>query len=84
MNQNALTKRQQQVYRFILGHCQQHGTGPTLRELSDAIGATSPNAVAWHLRALEREGLIVRGGKHKSRTIRPTCAYTVKAMKRSN
>jgi repressor LexA len=42
-----------------------------VREIADAVGLASTSAVHHHLIALEREGLIERGGKH-SRALRLT------------
>lgn len=36
---------------------------PTVRELCDAFGLASTNAIADHVRALERKGLVTRNPK---------------------
>ncbi|TDQ26714.1 repressor LexA [Raoultella sp. BIGb0149] len=53
-----LTPRQQEVFDLLVAFMQKHGYPPTARELSDLIGAASPNAAAEHLRALRRKGVI--------------------------
>lgn len=53
-----LTPRQQEVFDLLVAFIQKHGYPPTARELSDLIGAASPNAAAEHLRALCRKGVI--------------------------
>ena len=55
--------RQQEVYDLLLFYIRQHGYPPTMKELAELIGVRSVNAVAEHLKALERRGLItqVRG-----------------------
>lgn len=53
-----LTPRQQEVFDLLVAFIQKHGYPPTARELSDLIGAASPNAAAEHLRALRRKGFI--------------------------
>ncbi|WP_407575323.1 LexA family protein [Raoultella terrigena] len=53
-----LTPRQQEVFDLLVVFIQKHGYPPTARELSDLIGAASPNAAAEHLRALRRKGVI--------------------------
>lgn len=69
MIQNTpLTARQQDVYAFIRSQLAS-GISPTVREIVAAIGASSPNAVAGHLRALQRHGLI-RREPHRARSIR--------------
>ncbi|HIF5902329.1 TPA: DNA-binding protein [Raoultella ornithinolytica] len=53
-----LTPRQQEVFDLLVAFIQKHGYPPTARELSNLIGAASPNATAEHLRALRRKGAI--------------------------
>lgn len=53
-----LTPRQQEVFDLLVAFIQKHGYPPTARELSELIGAGSPNAAAEHLRALRRKGVI--------------------------
>lgn len=53
-----LTPRQQEVFDLLVAFITKHGYPPTARELSDLIGAASPNAAAEHLRALRRKGFI--------------------------
>ncbi|HET8777563.1 MAG TPA: transcriptional repressor LexA, partial [Candidatus Limnocylindria bacterium] len=50
---------------------EERGYPPSVREIADAVGLASTSAVHHHLIALEREGLIERGGKH-SRALRLT------------
>ena len=55
-----LTGRQREVIAFIRGHQAEHGYAPTIREIGDAMGISSTNAVNDHLKALERKGRIRR------------------------
>ena len=55
-----LTKRQKAVYEFIRDKIQNRGYGPTVREIGDNFGISSPNGVMCHLKALEKKGLITR------------------------
>jgi len=55
-----LTKRQRDVYEFIRDKIQNRGYGPTVREIGDQFGISSPNGVMCHLKALEKKGLITR------------------------
>lgn len=59
-DQAKLTKRQQQVYDFILKKIQSRGYGPTVREIGSEFNIKSPNGVMCHLQALVRKGLITR------------------------
>ena len=60
---SALTARQSQVLETIRAYLVAHGYAPTVRELGALIGVSSTNAVMDHLKALERKGAIVRGGR---------------------
>ncbi|HID8404572.1 TPA: hypothetical protein ACXIJH_004911 [Serratia marcescens] len=55
---SELTERQAQVLAFIRQFLRENGSAPTQREIADAIGCASANAVALHLKALERKGAI--------------------------
>lgn len=55
-----LTKRQKAVYEFIRDKIQNRGYGPTVREIGDNFGISSPNGVMCHLKALEKKGIITR------------------------
>jgi repressor LexA len=55
-----LTKRQQEVYDFIVSKIRSRGYGPTVREIGAAFDIRSPNGVVCHLNALVKKGLIVR------------------------
>lgn len=68
MLQEQLTKKQQVVFDFIRSRIADEGYGPTIREIADEMGFSSPNGVICHLTALEKKGLIHRSS-HKSRSI---------------
>ena len=68
---NQLTDRQQNVYEMIRSLIVKRGYGPTVREIGEHFGIKSPNGVMYHLRALERKGLITRS-PNKSRAIELT------------
>ena len=55
-----LTKRQQEVYDFILERIRARGYGPTVREIGTEFDIRSPNGVMCHLVALVKKGLITR------------------------
>ena len=55
-----LTKRQKHVYEFIRDKIRNRGYGPTVREIGENFGISSPNGVMCHLKALEKKGLITR------------------------
>src|SRR5450432_2781703 len=57
---DQLTERQKEVYEFIRDKIHNRGYGPTVREIGDNFGISSPNGVMCHLKALEKKGLITR------------------------
>lgn len=62
------TKRQQAVLDCIEECIKEKGYGPTVREVCQSIGLSSPSTVHVHLKALEDKGLIKRDPL-KSRSI---------------
>jgi repressor LexA len=60
MNLSQLTARQREVFEFIRDLISNRGYGPTVREIGDQFGISSPNGVMCHLKALEKKGLISR------------------------
>ena len=68
MLQEKLTKRQQNVFDYIRSCITESGYAPTIREIADEMGFSSPNGVICHLTALEKKGLITRTN-NKSRSI---------------
>jgi repressor LexA len=68
MEKSALTKRQQQIFNFILLNIDKFGYPPSIPEIQKKFSFKSPNAVNDHLNALERKGHISRR-PHKSRGI---------------
>ena len=55
-----LTDRQRQILEFVNAHVERHGYPPTVREIGQAVGLTSPSTVHAHLAKLESSGLIRR------------------------
>ncbi len=53
-----LSPRQEQVLRFIQTTQEREGLTPTIREIADHFGFSSPNAALLHVRALGRKGYI--------------------------
>lgn len=63
-----VTKRQQAVLDCIEDCIREKGYGPTVREVCQSLGLSSPSTVHVHLQALEDKGLIKRDPL-KSRSI---------------
>jgi repressor LexA len=55
-----LTKRQQEIWEFLIAYVDDHGYPPTVREIGESVGLASPSTVHAHLANLERAGLIKR------------------------
>ena len=55
-----LSQRQKEILEFVNSHVDAHGYPPTVREIGQAVGLTSPSTVHAHLAKLESAGLIRR------------------------
>ena len=60
MNKTGLTPRQQQILEFIDAQISGRGYPPSVREICDAVGLTSPSTVHSHLSTLQDRGFIRR------------------------
>lgn len=56
----ALTPKRRQMLDMISKYVSDHGYPPSVREIGEAVGLTSPSTVHTHLRVLEREGFLRR------------------------
>lgn len=63
-----LSPRQREILEFVNTHVDAHGYPPTVREIGQAVGLTSPSTVHAHLARLESSGLI-RRDKTKPRAL---------------
>ena len=63
-----LTRKQQQVYDFIVSFTNDHGYPPSVREIGAAVGLKSPSTVHFHMKGLEEAGVIVKA-EGKTRAI---------------
>lgn len=53
-----LTKRQSEIFEFIVRYQQHYGFPPTLTEIMEEFGFRSPRSAAAHLEALQRKGVV--------------------------
>ena len=60
MKKDKLTKRQQQILEYIRECIEEKHYPPSVREIGQAIGLSSPSTVHAHLNALEEKGYIKR------------------------
>lgn len=63
-----LTVRQRKVLSMIRSSIDTRGYPPSLREIGQAVGLTSPSSVAYQLAALERKGYL-RRDPHRPRAL---------------
>ncbi|MGH9210021.1 MAG: transcriptional repressor LexA [Acidimicrobiales bacterium] len=56
----TLTARQREVLEVIQKHLSERGYPPSVREIGEAVGLTSPSTVHAHLNALQRRGYLRR------------------------
>lgn len=67
-NSTELTKRQEDVLKYIKKYIAKHGFPPATREIGEALGLTSPSTVHTHIKKLVQKGYL-RTTKSKFRTI---------------
>lgn len=60
MTEEVLTDRQHAILDFILNEQRRRGYPPSVREIGEAVGLTSPSTVHSHLTSLQRLGYLVR------------------------
>ncbi len=65
-----LTPKQQAVYDYICQFTEDKGYPPSIREICEALGLKSPSTVHFHLKSLERMGVLTKAeGKTRAMTI---------------
>lgn len=88
-----LSPRQREILEFVNSHVDANGYPPTVREIGQAVGLTSPSTVHAHLARLESSGLIrrdptkpralevIEGGRARERAaVTPVAAPTRSTM----
>ncbi|MBK9178850.1 MAG: transcriptional repressor LexA [Acidimicrobiales bacterium] len=60
MTEQHLTARQREIIEVIDRHMREHGYPPSVREIGDEVGLTSPSTVHSHLATLQRLGYLRR------------------------
>lgn len=64
-----LTERQSEILLHLVAYSDMHGYPPTIREIGNHFGISSPNGVVSHLKALRDKGAI-DWRKGQSRTLK--------------
>jgi SOS-response transcriptional repressor LexA len=67
------TRRRAAILEFVLEYQEQHGYGPCIREIGEAVGLKSSSSVWFHLLKLQQEGRVSREA-HKPRCVASTLA----------
>jgi len=65
----TVTPRQLEILRFIRDFRKRHGYSPTMQEIGQHLSLTKVT-VFEHVEAVERKGVLLRGAKHKARSLR--------------
>ena len=60
MNDVLLTGRQKEILDFIARQMEERGYPPSVREIGEAVGLTSPSTVHSHLASLQKMGFLRR------------------------
>ncbi|MCA9874065.1 MAG: transcriptional repressor LexA [Ardenticatenaceae bacterium] len=60
MSKKPLSKRQQNILRFIYEYREEHDRPPTIREIGGAVGISSTSVVNYNLTRLEERGYLNR------------------------
>lgn len=68
-----LTRRQREVLEMIISFFDDHGVGPSFRDIGSAMGISSTNGVSDHIQSLKTKGYLEQvGGRGAARSIRLT------------
>ena len=63
---HGLTERQRFVLSIIRDFCCRYGYPPTIRQLCELVGASSPSTVHQYVVALRRKGYLKNAGRRGS------------------
>ncbi|MBR4607201.1 MAG: LexA repressor [Lachnospiraceae bacterium] len=59
-DRERLTDKEQVMLEFMAAHLREHGYPPTIRELCELSGYSSPATTMAHVKSLEKKGFIAR------------------------
>ena len=62
----TLTPRQSEILDVIKGHICRFGYAPSIAEINEAFGFSSPNAAYQHVLLIARKGYLTRGREARS------------------
>jgi repressor LexA len=70
----TVTPRQLQILQLIRDFRRRYGYSPTMQEIGDQLGLTKVT-VFEHVGALEKKGLLLRGAKHRARSLQVSPSF---------
>ena len=70
----TVTPRQLEILRYIRDFRDRRGYSPTMQEIGDHLSLTKVT-VFEHVGALKRKGLVLRGRKHKARSLQVSAGF---------
>jgi repressor LexA len=70
----TVTPRQLEILKYIRGFRIRNGYSPTMQEIGDHLALTKVT-VFEHVAALEKKGLLLRGEKHKARSLQVSDSF---------
>jgi repressor LexA len=76
---NQLTKRQREILDFISGFIEEQGYAPSIREIGDHFGLSSPATIHVHIENLKNKGLL-KSSFNEARSIELTMPTTIWAQ----
>ena len=65
-----ISEKQKQIFNFIKGFIDETGTPPSIREIGEAVGLSSPSSVQYHIDALIDAGYLEKGGANQKRMLK--------------
>jgi len=75
-----LTKKQTEIYEYVVSYMREHGYAPSYREIAGALGVGSTATVHEHVKNLERKGyLSADGGAARAIEVSAEALMTVDA-----
>lgn len=66
-----MTKREQDIYRFILEYRKEKRFSPSMRDIAAGVGLYSVSTVHVHVHKLMDKGWLLQSGEMRYRTIIP-------------
>lgn len=73
----GLTRRQEDVLKFVMECIRDHGYPPTIAEIGERFKISSTNGVNDHLVALEKKGYILRNSKARGIHVTPKASLSL-------